>query len=74
MQRKEGTAGHIGNKHKVPDAAMRAADPNPPGGGGGLLDPVSDSAHVDFYAGTSPSLSRSPGAPRATPPHSETGS
>ncbi len=46
----------------------------PPGGGGGLLDPASGSAHVDFYAGTSPSWSRSPGAPRATPPHSETGS
>ena len=33
MQRKEGTAGHIGNTHKVPDAAMRAAGPNPPGAG-----------------------------------------
>ena len=74
MQRKEGTAGHIGHTHKVRDTAMRAAGPNPSGGGGGLLDPASGSAHVDFYAGTSPSWSRSPGATRATPPHSETGS
>ena len=109
MQRKEGTAGHICHTHKVRDAAMRAAGPNLPGGGGGIavsakqcfagaqsgglrgstpIDPASSSAHVDLYAGTSPSfsvsalliretnryLSRSPGAPRATPPHSETGS
>ena len=94
MQRKEGTAGHIENTHKVSDAEVRAAGPNPPmyrrphrgllprqgrghgplGGGGGLLDPASGSVHVDLYAGTSPFWSRSPGAPRATPPHSETGS
>jgi len=30
MQRKEGTAGHIENTHKVSDAEVRAAGPNPP--------------------------------------------
>ena len=94
MQRKEGAAGPIDHTHKVLDAAVRAAGPNPPmyrrphrgllprqsrghgplGGGGGLLDAASGSTHVDIYAGASPSLPRSPGAPRATPPHSETGS
>ena len=74
MHRKEWTAGHIGNTRKVHDAAVCADGPNPSGGGDGLLDSTSDSAHVDLYAGTSTSLPRSPGAPRATPPHSETGS
>jgi hypothetical protein len=74
MQRKEGTVAHIAHTHKVRDVAVRAAGPNLPGGGGGLLDPASGSAHVDLYAGTSPSWSRSPGAPRATPPRSELGS
>ncbi len=94
MQRKEGTAGHIDHTHKVRDAAVRAAGPNPPmyrrphcgllprqshghgplGGGGGLLNTVSGLVHVDLYAETAPSVSCSPGAPRATPPHFETGS
>jgi len=41
--------------------------------GGGLPDPASGSARAEPYAGTSPSWSRSPGDPRATPSHSELG-
>ena len=48
MQRKEWPAGPIGNTHKGRNAAMRAADPNPSGGGGGLLDSASGSAHVEL--------------------------